>query len=184
MIDLSSLNLKLKPKLGTVPRMWHNTGKRGGEYKTNVSGVRWFKRDSKWDVRHISAETNEPEFLGLFDTWEDACVKRASVTDGTPKKGQVCLLHGQVCVDICNTTCCARSNRPVEEYQPNRSEKNRLKFMEAVQQYQDEQSENNRLKVEKKRTKHCITCRGSAKKTQQNPDTACGEIRQLNLELH
>ena len=184
MPDLSSLNLKLKPKSGTVPRMWHNTGKRGGEYKTNVVGVRWHKQASKWKVEHISAETNEPEFLGLFDTWEEACVKRASVTDGTPKKGQVCLLNGQVCVDICNHSHCPRKNQPVEEYQPNTTEKNRLKFMEAVQQYQEEQNENNRLKVEKKRTKHCITCRSNAKKTQQNPDTATGEIRQLHFQSH
>ena len=179
MPDLSSLNLKLKPKLGTVPRMWHNTGKRGGEYKTNVSGVRWFKRDRNWMVRHISAETNKQKDLGYFDTWEEACVKRASVTDGTPQKGQVCLLHGQVCVDICNKPACPRKNQPVEEYQPNKSEKNRFKFIEAVQQYQDEQNEKNRLKVEKKRTKHCITCRGMDKKSQQNPDSVYGEIRQL-----
>ena len=85
-IDTSSLNLKLKPKSGTVPRMWRNTGKRGGEYQTNVRGVSWFKQTSKWVVEHISAETNEREFLGRFDTWEEACVKRALVTDGTPKK--------------------------------------------------------------------------------------------------
>ena len=184
MPDLSSLNLKLKPKSGTVPRMWHNTGKRGGEYKTNVVGVSWFKRDSIWRVQHISAETNKDEFLGLFDTWEEACVKRASVTDGAPKKGQVCLLHGQICVDICNNSCCPRKNLPVEEYQPNTSEKIRMKFAEAVQQYQDEQNEKNRLKVEKKRAKTCITCRGNLKKSEQNPESARGEIRQLHFQSH
>ena len=174
----------LKKKSGTVPRMWHNTGKRGAKYQTNVSGVVWHKQASKWQVQHISAETSNLKKIGLFDTWEEACVKRASVTDGTPKKGQVCLLHGQVCVDICNKPNCPRKNQPVEEYRPNTTEKNLLKFIEAVQQYQDEQSEKNRLKVEKKRTKHCITCRGIHKKTQQNPESAVGEIRQLHFQLH
>ena len=183
MPDLSSLNLKLKPKSGTVPRMWYNTKKRGAKYQTNVVGVAWCKRCRNWEVNHISAETNQREFLGRFDTWEEACVKRALVTDGTPQKGQVCLLNGQVCVDICNNVTCQRSNQPVEEYQPNTSEKNRLKFMEAVQQYQDEQSEKNRLKVEKKRTKWCMTCRGVLKKSHQNPESAVGEIRQLNFQL-
>ena len=133
-------------------------------------GVSWFKRDRNWKASHISAETNKQKSLGLFDTWEEACVKRALVTDGTPQKGQVCLLHGQVCVDICNKATCPRKNQPVEEYQPNTTEKNRLKFMEAVQQYQDEQSEKNRLKVEKKRAKPASRV-VAFKKTQQNPET-------------
>ena len=67
----------LKKKSGTVPRKWRNPGKRGAEYQTNVLGVRWDKQIRKWRVGHISAETNKEKTRGFFDTWEDACVKRA-----------------------------------------------------------------------------------------------------------
>ena len=113
----------LKKNTGTVPKKWHNPNfeKRGAEFQTNVIGVNWDKQTSKWRVEHISAETNEREYVGLFHTWEEACAKRASLKDGTPEKGQVRILDGEVCVDKCNN--CWRKNLPVEEYQPNTSEK-------------------------------------------------------------
>ena len=40
--------------------------------KTNVANVSWHKRDSKWEVRAVDAETRKLRAVGARAEWEDA----------------------------------------------------------------------------------------------------------------